>query len=171
MKLPILGLGLLVADALAVSPLTVDDADTVAARHLQVNITSQYEHARSGSLGSIQLNPVLGLTSCGELGATFGHLWLRDPAAPDDASWVNGAGDLMLAIKWRLWPVGEQPLRFALRLDGKVPTASRFRGLGTGEVDLGGALLATWTRGRTSFDANLGFTALAPFKSTPGDDQ
>jgi hypothetical protein len=171
MKQLILGANLLGASALAVSPLTVDDADTVPARHIQLNVVGQYEHARSGSLGSLQSNPVLGLSSRGELGVTFGYLWLCDAATVGPSRWTDGASDVTLATKWRLWPAGEQPLRFALRIDGKVPTASASRGLGTGEVDLGGTLLATWTTGRTSLDFNLGFTALAPFKSTPDDDQ
>jgi hypothetical protein len=171
MKQQILGASLLGASALAVSPLTVDDADTVAPRHLQLNLTGQYEGARNSARGSLQLNPVLGLTARGEVGVSWGHLWLRDDLAPGGSSWSDGISDLALATKWRLWPAGEQPLRFALRVDCQVPAASASRGLGTGEVDLGGTLLATWTTGRTSLDFNLGFTALAPFKSTPDDDQ
>jgi len=57
----------------AVSPLVVDDADTVERGRLQLNAGWQVSRTGSESLFSLPINPVLGLNSRGELGATFGY--------------------------------------------------------------------------------------------------
>jgi len=82
---------------LAVSPLVVDDADTVEPGRLQLNAGWQVSRTGSESLFSSPINPVLGLNSRAELGATFGHLWRRGTADAD------GISDLAIASKWHLW--------------------------------------------------------------------
>jgi len=156
--------------ALAVSPLTTDDADTVEAGRLQLNTGWQFSRTASVRLHALPINPVLGLSSRGELGATFGYQW-RDGfgAAPATAD-ADGVTDLTLATKWRLWQTKDESFKLAARLDLKVPTASEQRGLGTGNVDVGGVLVATRCWGRTCLDWNIGYTATDASRSVFGDD-
>ena len=79
-----------------VSPLVVDDADTVEPGRLQFNGGWQFSRTASIRLHSIPISPVLGLNSRGELGTTFGYQW-RDRAGPGPLTAnANGITDLTL---------------------------------------------------------------------------
>jgi Putative MetA-pathway of phenol degradation len=108
--------------ALAVSPLVTDDADTVEPAHLQLNSGWQFSRTASAPLSSLLVNPVLGLNSYGELGATFGYQWSDGPTQAD------GITDLLISTKWRLWHDSEDILRISARFDLKAPTGSANRG-------------------------------------------
>ena len=137
----------------AVSPLVIDDADTVDPGHLQLN--AGWLLARTGpvSLYSIPLNPVLGLNSRGELGAIFGYQW-RDGRIEAD-----GITDLAITTKWRLWQTEDNNFKVSARFDLKVPTASEHNGFGTGKTDTGVVLIATGCWGPTCLDWNIGYLA------------
>ena len=134
----------------AVSPLVVDDADTVEPGRLQLNAGWQVSRTASESLFSLPINPVLGLNSRAELGATFGYLWRRG------ATDADGISDLTIASKWHLWHTPDEKFKVTARFDLKVPTASENNGLGTGNWDTGVVLIATREWGRTSVDWNIG---------------
>lgn len=132
----------------AVIPLVTDDADTVEPRRLQLNAGWQFTRMASMRLHSVPVNAVVGLTPRGELGATFGYQW-RDGTgtAPDQAD-ASDITDLKLTSKWRLWQRSDDGFKLSARLDLNVPTASRHEGFGTGRVDVGGVLTATYGWGK-----------------------
>jgi hypothetical protein len=156
--------------ALAVFPLVVDDADTVAARHLQLNAGCQFSDFTRASHHTLAVNPVLGLTPRGEFGAIFGGQWLAEKGDDGATTHASGLTDLNLATKWRVWQTTSERFRVATRLDLKLPTASEADGLGTGHADLGGVVIATGTWGRTGLDWNFGYTANALAKGRAADD-
>jgi hypothetical protein len=151
--------------ASAVSPLVTDDADTVDSGHLQVNAGWQLNRTGSVSLSSIPINPVLGLNSRGELGVTFGYQWR------DDSTEADGITDLTIETKWQLWLTPDKNFKVSARFDLKTPTASEDNGLGTGNVDAGAVLIATWKWGLTSFDWNIGYAAIDLSHAVIGDDR
>lgn len=148
----------------AVSPLVVDDADTVEPGRLQLNAGWQLSRTGSESVLSSPINPVLGLNSRGELGATFGYLWRRG------SSEANGVADLLIATKWQLWQTADKRFKISARFDLKAPTAAEHSGLGTGNWDTGVVLIATREWGRTSFDWNIGYSANDLSSGVFGDD-
>jgi hypothetical protein len=117
----VLLLSLLPGTALAVSPLVTDDAGTVEPGRRQLNAGYQFSRTASVSSHSFPINPVLGLSSRGELGATFGYQWTENSGNSD----ANSITDLTLATKWRLWQTAGDKLQLSSRLDLKLPTASR----------------------------------------------
>lgn len=162
----VLLLSLLPGTALAVSPLVTDDAGTVEPGRRQLNAGYQFSRTASVSSHSFPINPVLGLSSRGELGATFGYQWTENSGNSD----ANSITDLTLATKWRLWQTAGDKLQLSSRLDLKLPTASRDRGLGTGTLDVGGVIIATRCWGHTCLDWNVGYTASDASRSVFGND-
>jgi Putative MetA-pathway of phenol degradation len=154
--------------ALAVSPLVVDDADTVERGRLQVNAGWLFRRAAPVTSHAILGNPVVGLSDRAELGATFGYQWLDGSGADAGA---HGITDLLLASKVRLWRSAGDAFKAAARLDLRLPTASDERGLGTGNADAGVALIVTRCWGRTCLDANGGYAAVDVSSVVFGDDQ
>jgi hypothetical protein len=59
--------------AWAVVPLVTDDADPVDSGRLQFNSGLQFSRTASAKSCDYSVNPVLGITSRGEFGATFGY--------------------------------------------------------------------------------------------------
>ncbi len=153
--------------ARAVSPLTTDDADTVVRGRLQLNAGWLFSRANT-RFHAVPLNPVIGLSSRGELGATFGYL-ARDPAAPDEDD-RDGVTDLTLSTKWRLWQRSDDELKLSARLDLKLPTASQRRGLGSGNSDASAVLIATRCWSETCLDWNVGYAAIDAPRGVSGDD-
>jgi hypothetical protein len=156
--------------ALAVSPLTVDDADTVPRGQWQFNGGWQYTRFTDYALHTLPFNPVLGLTERGELGVTFGYQ-RRDGGGNDPATRdASGLTDLTLSTKWGLWRTTDESFRFGFQLDFKFPTASESRGLGSGHADFGGVLVATHSWERTHLDANVGYTVAGIAEGESKDD-
>ncbi|MFZ1221027.1 MAG: transporter, partial [Chthoniobacterales bacterium] len=158
----LLGLCLLASasEALAVSPLVTDDADTVEPAKLQLNCDFFFFRTGSTSLCSGQINPVLGLTPRLELGAIFGYQWRNSSGSTPTTGDADDITDLTIAPKFRLWQSPDDKLKFSARLDLKLPTASKRNGLGTGDPDVGLVGIATYKLGKTSFDSNFGYYAI-----------
>ena len=156
------------AGALAVSPLTVDDADTTPRLCFQINAVPQLHESDSGRIYLLPVNPVYGLTDRGELGATIGYLRIEPRELPAGEG-TGGSSDLVLSTKWRLrtWASG---LKLGVRIDGTVPVASESRGLGTGKPDIGGTLIVTRCWNRTCLDGNVGYLAVDVTRGVFGDD-
>jgi hypothetical protein len=154
--------------AFAVSPLVVDDAGTVERGRLQVNAGCHFRRAATVTSRAASANPVVGLSDRAELGAAFGYQW-RDGSAAEAGA--HGITDLALAAKVRLWRAADDAFKVTTRIDLKLPTASEARGLGTGQVDVGVALIATRCWGRTCLDANGAFAAVDGSRVVFGDDQ
>ncbi|PYJ09297.1 MAG: hypothetical protein DMF06_10405 [Verrucomicrobia bacterium] len=141
----------------AVSPLVTDDADTVEPGKLQLNCDFFSVRTSSTSLYSVQTNPVLGLNPRLELGAIFGYQWRVGSGSTPAAGDADGLTDLTIAPKLRLGQAFDDKLKFAARLDVKLPIASQRHALGTGNPDAGLVGLATYKIGKTSFDSNMGY--------------
>lgn len=154
-------------EARAVSPLVVDDADTVSRGRLQLNAVWQINAASGENLTLVPLNPVYGVSDRGEAGLLFGYV--RRDVDGDAAASGGGATDVVLSTKWKLWEVSEN-LTLSSRLDVKLPAASETRGLGSGHVDVGGVVLLTGCWGRTCIDWNAGYVADNVSRSDFADD-
>jgi|GEM_PF-1287809 len=159
-----------VHSASGVNPLIVDDADTAEPQKLQMNLGGQFSQTASEQLYLSLLNLDLGVSSRGEVSASFGYLW-RDGAgsAPDKAG-ANGNSDLLLATKWQLWRTSDNAFKLSTRLDLKLPVASRSRGFGTGDVDSGLFVIATRSWGDTALDWNMGYVAIDLPHGAAADD-
>jgi hypothetical protein len=156
--------------ASGVNPLIVDDADTAEPRKLQLNLGGLFSQTASKQLYTSLLTLDTGVSSRGEVSATFGYQW-RDGAgsAPDKAS-ANGNTDLLLGTKWQLWQTSDNAFKLSTRLDLKLPLASRSHGFGTGDVDSGLFLIATRTWGNTALDWNIGYVAVDLSRGVTADD-
>ncbi len=151
----------------AVSPLVVDDADTVSRGKLQLNAVWQLGSASGTSLTLVPVNAVFGVSDRGEAGLLFGYI-RRDVEGVAAAS-ADGPTDVVLSTKWKLWEATDE-LTVSGRLDVKLPAASETRGLGSGDTDVGGVLLLTRCWGRTCLDWNVGYVADDVSHSDFGDD-
>ena len=154
--------------ALAVSPLTVDDADTTPRLCFQINAVPQIHESGADRLYLVPVNPVYGLTDRGEIGATIGYLRIEPRDRPASAG-TGGSSDLVLSTKWQLWSE-DSGLKLGVRIDGSVPVASESGGLGTGKADVGGTLIVTRCWDKTCLDGNVGYLAVDVARSVFGDD-
>jgi hypothetical protein len=156
--------------ACAVSPLVTDDADTVDPGHPQLNAGWQFARSGGVTLQSAPVNPVVGVSPSGEVGATFGYQWRDGRGSRPRHADANGITDLTLATKWRIWHPSPDGFRVSARLDLKIPTASERRGFGTGDLDVSTVVLATRDWRRTSLDWNIGYTVIDASCDVFGDD-
>ena len=165
----LLGAGLALArlDALAVSPLVVDDADTVERGRLQLNLVWFFDELPGGHTNLVPVNPVVGLTTRGEVGLSFGYLRHETDVPPFGLA--SGPFDVILGSKWKLVR-SEGGLQLTGRVDVKFPSASESDRLGSGDTDLGGFLIATRCWGDVCFDWNVGYLAAALSRGASSDD-
>lgn len=154
----------------AVPPLVTDDADTVEPGKWQLNIGGQFVHTASEQLFVFPVNLVTGVNSRGEVGATFGYQSRDGAGTAPETSDANGVTDLLVASKWRLWKAADEKFKVSARVDLKLPTASRSRGFGTGDLDTGLVLIATRSWGATEIDWNLGYIAVDLARGLARDD-
>src|SRR5512144_2547639 len=82
--------------AIAVFPLTIDDADAVDLGHYQLNAGWQLQHTSSADLHLLPVNPVVGIASHGELGATLGYAWRDGRGATRSMDDVDAITDLAI---------------------------------------------------------------------------
>ncbi len=141
----------------AVSPLVVDDAGTVEVRRLQLNAGWRLLRTPPVDLNAAVVNPVLGVSTRGEVGATFGYEWLSASGLPRVAE-ADGVSDVLVSTKWRFFEA-KDGFQLAARLDVKLPAASARKGLGSGDTDLAGVLIATRCWGPVCLDWNAGYVA------------
>ena len=161
------GLALLPRLAVAVSPLVVDDAETVERGKLQLNLVWLYGDTADGHSNIVPVNPVVGLSSRGEVGLSFGYLQQETDVPPFGRT--SGPFDVLLGSKWKLVRFDEG-LQLTGRIDVKFPSASESDRLGTGDTDLGGFVIATRCWSRVCLDWNVGYLAAALSAGTSSDD-
>ncbi len=151
------------AAAVAAHPLVSDDAGTLGAAVLQVELTGAGGLERSREAGvRLQQDASLlaaafswGLHDDLDLVVGLPLAWSRRTAAGPETSTVSGVGDVVLEAKWRFLEAGGFSL--ALKPALSLPTGDPALGLGTGRPCLGAALLATQAIGPVSFHLNAAF--------------
>jgi hypothetical protein len=122
------------------------------------------------NLQPLPVNPIIGLTSRGEIGATFGYQWRDGSGTGPGERDTDGITDILFSTKWRLWQTGDENFKLSARFDLKLPTASEHRDLGTGDTDGDVLLIATRSWGNTSLDWNVGYTAVDLSRSASDAD-
>lgn len=161
----------LVHSASGVVPLVTDDADTVEPQKLQLSVGALLEKTAGEQLYILPVNLVMGVSSRGEVGATFGYQWRDGAGTASDKASAGGSTDVLLASKWQLWRTSDDAFKLSTRLDFKLPVASRSRGFGTGNVDSGLFLIATRSWGPTALDWNIGYLASDLSRGGAEDDR
>jgi hypothetical protein len=152
--------------AFAVAPLVTDDADTVDFGRLQFNSGLQFSRTASTDSYGYSVNPVLGITTRSEFGATFGYQWQN--GGGNDAS---GISDLILETKWRLIGAATNLFKLSARFDLKLPTTSERLGFSTGDPDADIILIATRNWRNTYLDWSIGYTAVDAAHGNFNDDR
>jgi hypothetical protein len=146
----------------AVRPLTTDDAWTVEKDRFQVetgfDVSRQDNHGREYSPS---LTLTYGLLENLDIGLGGEYLFFH----PKEGEKENGLGDTELKLKYR--PVDEKVWRPAFAITGtlKIPTASKKRGLGSGQTDFGINTIVTKNLSkRIALHLNLGYTFIGEDK-------
>jgi hypothetical protein len=146
----------------AAYPLVIDDATTVAPKEFE--IVSAMEHQRYGDdwILALPFDVTYGIGSRLDAGIGFGYQFVADN---DDGKRRRSDGflDTVLAVKGRWLEQERHGVTLSLAAGVKLPTASERKGLGSGDIDVEVMLLATRSWGRTSLDANAGYTWSRPF--------
>ncbi len=148
--------------AFAARPLATDDAGTVEKGQFQLELgfdgTRQDNHDR-------EFNPSMtlsyGLLERMDLGIGSGYLFLH----PKEGEKESGLNDTEVKLKYRL--MDEKDWRPALAVTGtiKIPTASKSKGLGSGQTDFGINTIVTKNLGkRFALHLNLGYTFIGEDK-------
>jgi Putative MetA-pathway of phenol degradation len=140
---------------LAGRPLTIDDAEPVDPGGYELEAGLLFSKAPGERHRDLPLGLSYGLAPGLEIGAGWG-LHMRD-RLDANADAVRGQQDFLLGFKWM--PVHSAAgFRLALAGGVKFGTASRAKGLGTGDKDVDLTLIATQQWQRLALDVNLGRT-------------
>jgi len=151
------------AAAVAAHPLVSDDAGTLGASVIQVELGAAGWRDRS------QVDGVRLQEEASALVAVFGWglredldlvvglplAWSRSTADGLGMSSVSGMGDVLLEAKWRFLEAGRFGL--ALKAGLALPTGDAASGLGTGRPSFGAALLATQQLGPVALTLNAAY--------------
>ena len=157
MRTPLIGLLLLCAGApaLAERPTRTDDPYVVGRGRWEATVGAEGEHGtwtegRDRDDWRVPMTLDYGFTNRLELGAKWDGPRTRNPGE-------DGAGDVTLHGKAFISEayISDYP-DFAVDLQVKLPTASRRKGLGTGETDLGIHALWGWRPNEWEITARLG---------------
>lgn len=141
--------------ALAGRPLATDDAGTVEPGHLQVE--AGWEYAKQPS--DDKENAIAVALTTGliwerlDFGIETPYLFLN----PDEEDAIDGFGDLETRLKLRFVDETETIPALAVTVGVKSETGDSEKGLGTGEVDFIGNLIATKEFARFTFHGNVGY--------------
>lgn len=143
------------ADAVAERPTRTDDPAVVGRHRWEATIGAEWEHGTwtDGADRNDWRYPMTvdyGFTDRLELGAKWDGPRTRDPGQ-------DGAGDVTFHTKAFISEglISGYP-DFAVDLQVKLPTASRSKGLGTGETDLGVHALWGWRPNQWGITARIG---------------
>ncbi len=153
-----------VPGAYAVSPLLTDDADIVPTGEYELVFT--FEHMRLG--GGERENPLLFTLTYGihpqiEVGVESGWIWNQDD---------NSVADTVLAAKWKHTAEEDPAVLFALGFESKLGTASRSKGLGSGDPDYSLiGIMTVQTGPDTEIDINIGYTSIGDLKLSRQKDE
>jgi Putative MetA-pathway of phenol degradation len=146
---------LLALPAFAGRPLTIDDAAPLDPRAFELEAGLLFSRSPDERHRDLPLGLSYGLAPGIEIGAGWG-LHLRD-RIDSNMEAVRGQQDFSLGFKWM--PVQNAAgFKLALAGDVRFGTASRTKGLGTGDKDVDLTAIATRQWERLALDVNLGRT-------------
>ena len=153
---------LYVSNAFSARPLTTDDAYTVERGQFQLetgfDISRHDSHDREYS-PSLMLT--YGFLENLDIGLGGGYLFFH----PKEGKKESGLADTELKLKYR--PIDEKGWRPAFAITGtlKIPTASKTKGLGSGQTDFGINTIVTKNLSkRIALHLNLGYTFIGEDK-------
>ena len=140
-------------------PLTVDDAGTVEANRFQLEVGYSYEHEAACDHSDVPVTVSSGLTPKLQLSVGTGgqfedrqDVWGRQTSETD-------LDDLRVGAKAHLLDAERFWFDQALAVAVKIPTASRSKGFGSGNVDFDLMYIATRKlRSGFNVDFNIGYT-------------
>jgi hypothetical protein len=149
-------------------PLAIDDATPVAPWQVEIEMGAGYVGNDRMHHWDFPVAATLGLGWNLELGiGSGGQLEERDELASGDNP-VSGIQDLLFSSKWMVLAETDRQPAQSLVFSMKVPTASRRRGLGSGEPDYDLTWIASKSFGeRFSVHVNLGYSWLG---DPPGEN-
>lgn len=141
--------------ALAGRPLSTDDAGTLEPGHIEIELGWEFVKGPSDDKeNSLALALTAGIIwERLDFGVEVPYLWL-DPDAGDNE---DGVGDLELGFKLRFLDETDNFPALAFTSGIKTETGDSDKGLGTGEVDYVGNLIATKEIGKVTIHANVGY--------------
>jgi hypothetical protein len=151
----------------AAHPLENDDTGTLGAGRAQVELTTEAGQDRNRSVGTAALGHrgaaeatvTLGLRHDADLVVTLPTLWRHEgPAAGAPAAWVDGLGDIAIALKWRVLELAA--LSLAVKPGLTLPSGDVSHGLGTGRVCAGATLITSLQLDRLAFHLEAGLDHL-----------
>jgi hypothetical protein len=133
--------------AYANHPLVSEDTDVLGRGKSQVEVHG--ERTRDGAERESQLAVQLsrGITDSADLQLDLPYVW------QDDSS---GAGDAVLALKWRVFESG--PLSFLVKPDLYLPTGKEAPGFGNGRLRWGANFVAGYEVGRAQLLGHFQYT-------------
>jgi len=146
------------ASAWALQPLITDDTGTQGAGGNQVELSyNRFVEREPGTKAvtvSLPLVYTRGLTEAVDIYLGGSYVQFRPPASDSTGS---DAGNLVAGLKWRFFESETGDLSLAFKPEIRFPVSSRAedRGLGSGKLNGGAALLLTQETGFGAIHANL----------------
>ncbi len=160
------------ATAYAARPLIIDDADPLEFKQFKLEGGAYYEKDGGGKHWDFPFAAGAGVLPSLEIGLGFGGQFeelteIAEDSGRECITTENGVGDLMLAAKWQFLKETTWIPRQAIVPAVKFPTASKDKGLGSGEVDYDLTWIASKSiTGEMGAHLNLGYA----FIGRPADE-
>ena len=139
--------------AFAGHPLGTEDPGTVAPKSVGVEITGEYSSEAEGTETAFGVSVTTGLFGNVDAKVSAPYL-LENPNEGDDA---NGVGDLELALKWHFLKTADDTLNLAIKGAVTFPTGDDKKGLGSGDYDFSGKLVAAFAFKPVDIFLNVGY--------------
>lgn len=137
-------------------PLTIDDADPVEPGLFEFEAGVAVEEDSASRHWDFPLGLTYGLVENIEIGFAFGGQLHREETL-SGTDHDHGIDDLEIGVKWRFLESCPMGARHALVPSVKMPTASRSKGLGSGETDYDLTWVVSWSLAdKTGIHYNLG---------------
>jgi len=142
--------------ALASHPLGTEDPGTVAPKSVGVEITGEYSSETEGTETAFGVSVTTGLLGNVDVKVSAPYLLEN----PDQGDSENGIGDLELSLKWHFFAGADDKLNLAVKGDVSIPTGNDEKGLGSGDYDLSGTLIAAFALKPVDIFLNVGYGRL-----------
>jgi opacity protein-like surface antigen len=144
-----------------------DDPGTVAPKTVEVELSAEHASWPEGAEQAVSLAATTGLLDNLDVGLSVPFLRLD----PDEGDGQSGLGDMEAGLKWRfLEAEGNRPA-LALTLGVTIPVGDEEKGLGSGDSDISGALVAGFEFKQVNLHLNLGYTHVGGARTDEGEKE